>query len=103
MQPFIIGLSVIGFFFAMGSKFCVEEDSHTKIFGKVPWSVIGMIGYTLIALTTQVRFVTPILATVAGIATVWLIIKAVKLKINCPFCVMVWLTNGVILLVAFVK
>jgi uncharacterized membrane protein len=95
-----------GILLALVSASCVAHDlpdEDTKLFGRVPWALIGAVGYAVILVTLMYPTVTKVLAVGAGLTTVWLIRKGVEVKIGCPFCFTVWGVNLLILVLAFLR
>ena len=98
----IQSLSLIGGALALVAIGCVRADQTSKLFGKIHWSIIGIIGYTMIATTTSIKFATPVLALLLGLITIGLIIKARRIEMRCPICPLIWVVNAVIVILAFV-
>jgi uncharacterized membrane protein len=101
----IIGLSIVGILLSVVTAACVdnhiERPEHAKLFG-VHWSAIGIIGYAAMAATVSLPVLTEIFAVIAGLVTVWLAYRWVKLRVDCPFCPVAWVVNAVIVIVVFV-
>jgi hypothetical protein len=54
------------------------------------------------AATVSLPVLTEIFAVIAGLVTVWLAYRWVKLRVDCPFCPVAWVVNAVIVIVVFV-
>lgn len=109
MHPDIVGVSLFGILAALMSAMCMYgrrgRHADTKIFGKIHWSIIGTIGYILIIMSTMQEYVpwaTLALGITAGMVTIWLVIRSVQLKLFCPGCILTWMVNAAILVMAFV-
>ncbi len=101
----IVLLAAIGAMLTGVSVGCVaahlKNPADGKLFGKVPWWLIGVIGYILIAFSVLIPDATKILAIGIVPVTLWLIYKAIKIKLTCPFCPLIWLLNAAIAGLAF--
>ncbi len=93
----IIGLATIGFLISLW--FLVKEASSDH--GKTEWSAMGFIGYAVIAATAKFPNVTMGLAVITVVVTVWLIIKSFRMRELCMMCILSWLVNVLITVVAF--
>lgn len=93
----IVGLAAIGFLISFW--FLAKEASSDN--GKTEWAVMGFIGYIIIAATVKFPPVTTGLAVITLIVTVWLIIKSIRLRELCMLCILSWLVNVLITVVAF--
>lgn len=83
---------------------CRKED--TRIFGIIHFSLIGFFGYLLIALTAalynlySIGAMLPVnhaLVWFAGLFTIYLIQKAMRIRLFCPMCFLVWMLNIILL------
>ncbi len=106
MNLHILVIGLIGFFVSLLSHCCAERHTddakETMFFGtSIPWAFIGVIGYLLILLTSPWPMLTKGLAVIVALATVFLALKAVRLKLYCPVCVMVWSVNATFVNLAF--
>ena len=101
----ILGLSIFGALLSLFAAGCVQNfltnQEDGKLFGKIDWYIIGIVGYVLMGATCTIPAATKVLATITAIATCWLIYKAVKIRLTCPFCPMSWAVNAVIVVYAF--
>jgi len=95
--------SIISFF----AHFCVrgfaKDPKDTKFLGKIPWSLIGVIGYLLIATSFGLEYfkVTYVLIALAALISVWLLIfKAIRQKMMCPACLYVYGINAILVITA---
>jgi uncharacterized membrane protein len=79
---------------------CEIDPADMKLFG-MPWIMTGMIGYVFLAVTSPFPFFTKIGAVIAGVATVWLIYKTVRLQVSCTQCTICWIVNVLIHIIAF--
>lgn len=93
----IVGLAAIGFLISFW--LLVKEASSDN--GKTGWAVMGFIGYIIIAATAKFPPVTTGLAVITIAATAWLIIKSFRLRELCVLCILSWLVNIGIIIVAF--
>lgn len=100
----IVLLSAIGFIALLWlldtQGNCEIDPADMKLFD-TPWTMIGMVGYVLLAVTSPFPFFTKIGAVIAGVATVWLIYKTVRLQVCCTQCTICWVVNVLIHIIAF--
>lgn len=106
MNSLILSVSfwgVIGSIFAYRcAKGHAENLDDTLFFGtRVPWAVVGILGYILIGATSGFPVITKVLAVTVALATIFLMVKAVRLRLFCPGCVFVWAINVAFVFLAF--
>ncbi len=106
-QPFAMFMGVIGIIFSIFSGVCagghVQDNKDTKLFGKIPYVIIGIIGYTLIILTSALGMpiTTHLLIYFAALFTIYLAHKGLKIKLGCPLCPVLWIFNLFFLVISF--
>lgn len=102
MTPIVIlALALFGCVLSVATLTCVpahlENTQDGKLFGVIPWGVISLVGYLLIVVASQYSVgVTYALIGITALTTVWLVVKAVKIRLTCPICPMIWIVNAVL-------
>lgn|GEM_PF-6353931 len=102
-------LAALGIILSFFAHTCAESQTHgiklAKFFGKVPWSIIGPIGYVLIIAANGIAWVNPVVTQVltgtGAFVTLWLMYVAYRVKLLCPYCMVIWLLNMLIAGAAF--
>ncbi|MFA5134516.1 MAG: vitamin K epoxide reductase family protein [Patescibacteria group bacterium] len=81
-----------------------KQYSDTLLWG-IPLAVIGMAGYASIAAAAHwsrlsgwpgqaLQITTHVLILIAAVSTVLLVIKAIKVELVCPGCILCWCLNA---------
>ena len=100
-------LCIFGIMLSIGAHVCVpthlNNSADAKLFGQVPWSVIGIAGYVVIgcSLLLSSPVITTLLVTSAGLVTIWLVYQAVKLRLGCPVCPAIFLINFAMVVIVY--
>lgn len=101
----VIVLATLGIMLSIRAHWCAEgqvpHPEEIRLFRMIPWSVVGVIGYTVIAATAPFPHITRGLVLIAGIITALLAQKAFRANIFCPFCIMVWALNFGLIIAVF--
>ena len=99
-----ITLAALGIVLSLVAYVCVDEHIENKkdarLFGRMHWSLIGVIGYTLILFTRNIPMATYLLIGITALVTLWLAVKAFKIKLGCPICPMLWTLNTALVFMA---
>lgn len=107
-----VGLGSLGILLALFAWFCssqyASDPMHTMFFGtQIPMALFGMMGYGMIALTALVvsknwgserlqwlfAIGNSAFVIFATIFTIYLVWKAIQVKLFCPGCIMCWGLN----------
>lgn len=102
LSLFIVFLCMAAQLPAFLSVVCVPaylDDSRDALaFGSVPWGFVAMGGYLVIALS-EIYYPTlaTILIALTGALTLYLMMKAIRLRMGCPDCFAIWAINFLLL------
>jgi hypothetical protein len=101
MPEAVTVIAMFGIFVALAAHHCAlswaQDPIQTKAFARIPWSLVGAIGYVLIAGTYFYPTVRLILVFGMAIVTLWLVKTAIKLRFGCPNCQLAWIINFMII------
>lgn len=105
----IIFFAVAGMFVSLVSPACVNahecRKEDTRLFGVIPFSLFGLFGYLLIALTAVLYntygmelmlAANHALIAFAGLFTIYLVQRARRIRLGCPLCFLVWILNAIL-------
>lgn len=109
----IVLLSLLGACLSLFAPFCASahecDKRDTRLFGRIPLALVGLIGYGLIAGTAWgvLHGVWPKIMPVAHGAlvifaaffTIYLVRKATRISFfGCPACVTIWIVNAALVI-----
>ena len=97
----VVMLCVAGILLSLPSSECVgglysADSAATRVFGRIEWNMIGVIGYTLLAISTKWPSAMYVLTWIMTAVTIHLIFKERRLKTGCPLCPVIWALNALI-------
>ena len=98
LQFTILLFSVFGVIASVKSHSCSLSayrytPQETRLFGVLPWSYIGVLGYTSIAFTSTYPELQRALITGVFFVTPFLVLKAMRLRRVCAMCLVCWGIN----------
>lgn len=105
LYSIISGIAVLGMLLSIGAHACMgahgADRSDTRIFGKIPLVFVGVVGYGLIAATAVLYnmgagmvVANHALVLLAALFTVYLVRKAIRIRIMCSVCLLIWTCNA---------
>ena len=101
----VSGLAVLAAVLSLFSVTCIDghilESKDAKLFGRVPWALVAIIGYAIIAASLRFPRIQAQLVYLTGALTVYLMVKAYRVKMGCPICFMMWGINAYLVWVVF--
>ena len=94
-------LAVLGLLSSVASYGCVGHEigkNSTKFFRPLYLAIVGVVGYLLILFMQLFGelMVRDILVYIATLFSVYLAVRAYKIRLGCPVCPAIWIINAIL-------
>lgn len=91
----IVLLCALGTIVSLLSPMCtlIEVEMKDSRFVGIPLFIVGLVGYGMILLSTSSQPAMWVVMPLLAAFTIYLIVKAMKLRLLCTLCIAAWIIN----------